>query len=438
MVKSLLYSMEEFRNVANAFPLSNLGLLRNQICRFWCEYPEWVLAGAGLSVVASSGGAVPAASITLGSLATLCSGRCTAAPNKGFNPRKQPGIVRGQCSVPYTFTGEAFYRASADGYTASVLFSAAPGTAFRGPFSLVSGSPLANFGSVNAGGFNLNLNCFTNPGGSATTYTGGAAGTNPAGGISGHGNSFFLQWYQITFTRVDGLPDTCGNGPVTYPSPPSSLYTYNTNIAINNNINLNLWPQPFNFPVTLSPVFNNVFMPLFINFGGQRLYFDVDGLYEFRPSITVNLPDLAPPDVDTLPPVLTPVNPPSGTPPEDFPPSQEYPPPEEPGEGGGCTVVTTQNWDYLQVLVNTSGYDGDYVFDDDGGSLVVFAGYVRWTIGGIPSGLEMPIRRTTQLFRFPIGVDGYLLSPLHGCTLTASVVSIEEDLQKVQYECEET
>jgi hypothetical protein len=179
-------------------------------------------------------------------------------------------------------------------------------------------------------------------------------------------------------------------------------------------------------------------MPLFINFGGQRLYFDVDGLFEFRPTINVDLDVLAPPNVVTNPPTLTPVSPPVGTPPNNFPPSQKYPPVEEPEAAGGCTVVTTQNWDYLQVLVNIANYNGNSVFDDNTGAVVVFAGWVRWTIGGVPTGNEEPIRRTTQLFRFPIGVDGYQLSALHGCVLTGSVLSIEEELPKVQYECEET
>ena len=84
-----------------------------------------------------------------------------------------------------------------------------------------------------------------------------------------------------------------------------------------------------------------------------------------------------------------------------------------------------------------SSYSGNYVFDDNTGASVIFAGYLRWTIGGLPIGIEEPIRRVVALYRFPVGVDGYILSELHGCNLSGTIVLIEEELPKVQYECEE-
>lgn len=423
MPKTLLFTPEELRSQVTAFPNSNLAQLRNQICRFWCEYPEWVLAGAGLSVLGSSGSAYPAAALALGTLATLCAGRCSSVNRQPYDP--DTGVVTsgGQCVTNY--------RPEARFYTPSGVVSPWYSliATLRGPLtdskfvpSVAGSNPRATidgFNSISGAPANdENVSIWSDG-----AYPGSVRQTANA--------------CEFRFIRLDGNPDNCGNAPNQYPVPPSSLYTFNIDLAVNNNINVYLKNPPVNLPVILSPVFNNFLIPLFINLGGQRLYFDVDGLFEFSPNITIDLGDLLPDDVDTAPPTLSPEPVPPGVPPGDFSPRKRNPPIAPPEEAPPeCELVKVQEWDYLQVEADISNYKGDYVFDDNTGSSVIFAGYVRWTIGGVPCGIEEPVRRVISLFRYPVGVDGYVLSELHGCNLSASIVAVEEDLPKVQYECE--
>lgn len=435
--KKLLFTTEDLRDFASEFPLYPLSTVVQRLCKIWCNHPEYVIGGALFGGLSTSYLA-PSLALTVNNIGQLCSGRCTVPTSRIYNPNKQPSFKGGQCPVPYRITGEARYRASLDGYEASLLWDEVMGTAFRGPLVPKVGTPVPDFGSVPASGRQATFLCYTTIGGLPTEYTISGAGTSPPGGISGHGNAFYLQWYQYICYRLDGQPDTCGDGKPSYPLPPESDFSGTTYLTENTNINVKITPPGIPVDWKITPVYPNVLIPCFITIGGNQFYFDYDGLSVFDYSTNVSIDLLVPPDSRTIPPVLSPEpNTDPSVPDNKYSPQRRNPPVETPTEPPPeCTQEKVALQKYLHVTVDTSNYTGRYIFSVDGVDEVVIAGWVRFSIDDVPLGDEIPIRRLESLFPLPLGANGYRLSPLHGCALTGEILELEQDLPQVWYKCE--
>lgn len=218
--------------------------------------------------------------------------------------------------------------------------------------------------------------------------------------------------------RVDGLPDDCGDPPLTYPpDPPVEPADFNISVPIEIYNTNNELVEIENIPVTFN-VDNSKPLNIDIDMGGINLTIGAPGLE------TVDAPP-APEDPDTKVPFninnydLF------------FFGNEDPQPGDEPLEQEEEEVEDeTINW-VLVEIVQTPGQGKSIIFPNPDNN-TYFAGYFSWTIA-TPSGTfrlaEIPIRKKRTAFKAPAQALGYKFYAVNGATLRAFIYK-----QKVETE----
>ena len=280
-----------------------------QICDLYCNYPEWFLAGAGLSIISTSGASTGAAGLLLGSLASVCA--CTVPPPPPGGYDQIFPFTGGQCAcVQYQIT------LTIERYNAQP--SPPPPTSVE----------VINVGVYKGAIQNLRIGGIAGTeGGFQFIYADTRGDVNtpclpaPVQTQLSQNQNGFKKIIQAVVTRIDGLPDNCGNPPPYIPPPPPPAEFDRKFPYLPPSIN---FPTGVFVPVVFAPIYVNTSIPLNIDVGGVQFILDVGGLWIQGSTFNFNfgvdgtdtptdlLPDPLlpkPPDPIPLPPLPTDLTP---------------------------------------------------------------------------------------------------------------------------------